>query len=416
MATQRAERYDPNSPLEQEVKLPSAPRVALATNATLQPPLTRRGTGPGLIQFLPARAKYASSTTLEGEHAVETSLDPEPVQKWAEEGYAVVAVEDAGASGAAWGVTVTLTEGLKALKALTELDVRDRFGVIVYDPDLIDAVHDAAAQHPEIVAIVAFTDTVEHVKLPKPTQYHLPGRTAIPDTGTAEVVTHEHATSPFFVFVQSGAYEPSAATAAHSKSLVFLRKHIGGPHFDIEAIWEEHTYFEFEVRSVAKTMGTMVQEPYVNHVPTMTGGVGREALTTFYRDHFIFSNPPDAALKTVSRTVGADRVVDEFIFHVTHTTMIDWLLPGVPPTGKKLEIPMLGVINVRGDRLYHEHIWWDQGTVLKQAGLLPDVVTVPTSTGPRKLKLPVAGVEAARMLVNESDGKSNEMFGWGYQD
>jgi len=148
----------------------------------------------------------------------------------------------------------------------------------------------------------------------------------------------------------------------------------------------------------------------------MTGGVGRKNLTAFYRDHFIFSNPPDTALKTVSRTVGADRIVDEFIFHVTHTTMVDWLLPGVPPTGKKLEIPMLGVINVRGDRLYHEHIWWDQGTVLKQAGLLLDIVTVPTPMGPRRLRLPVAGAEAARMLVNESDGRSNEMLGWGYQD
>ena len=103
----------------------------------------------------------------------------------------------------------------------------------------------------------------------------------------------------------------------------------------------------------------------------MTGGVGRKELTAFYRDHFIFSNPPDTVMKNVSRTVGVDRVVgmrpyfdwqtptpthqpaDEFIFCITHTTQVDWLLPGVPPTGKKMEIPMMGVINVRGDRLYH---------------------------------------------------------------
>jgi carboxymethylenebutenolidase len=145
-------------------------------------------------------------------------------------------------------------------------------------------------------------------------------------------------------------------------------------------------------RSVAKTMGTMVvgrpaciaslapsncpqAEPYVNHVPTMTGGVGRTALAEFYRDHFIFSyvhlllpanlagltsfrNPASAELVTVSRTVGPDRVVDEFVFRCVHDRMIDWLLPGVPPSGNQLEIPMIAVVNVRGDRLYHEHIWW----------------------------------------------------------
>jgi carboxymethylenebutenolidase len=179
---------------------------------------------------------------------------------------------------------------------------------------------------------------------------------------------------------------------AHTRSLVFLRSHIGGPFFDIEEIWEEHTFFEFVNRSVAKTMGTMVvsrlglasshgpsdcpqAEPYVNHVPTMTGGIGRKALAEFYRDHFIFSyvhhplpanlaaltwfrNPVSAELVTVSRTVGPDRVVDEFVFRCVHDRTVDWLLPGVPPSGNQLEIPMIAVVNVRGDRLYHEHIWW----------------------------------------------------------
>lgn len=90
----------------------------------------------------------------------------------------------------------------------------------------------------------------------------------------------------------------------------------------------------------------------------MTGGVGRKALFEFYRDHFIFSNPDSAELTTVSRTIGADRVVDEFIYSCTHDRMIDWLLPGVPPSGSKLRIPMIAVVNIRGDRLYHEHIWW----------------------------------------------------------
>lgn len=125
---------------------------------------------------------------------------------------------------------------------------------------------------------------------------------------------------------------------------------------------------------------------------------------------------------------------DEFIFKLTHDRAVDWLLPGVPPTGKVLEIPMMGVINIRGDRLYHgehlcrilspslrhnpEHILWDQATVFLQAGILPSYVPHSTPKGQKKLRLPVAGVESARLLMNEMGRESNEMFGsdWGVQD
>ncbi|KAL1741765.1 hypothetical protein HDZ31DRAFT_44713 [Schizophyllum fasciatum] len=427
---ERHEFYDPNCADEQEVKLPSAPRVALSANASLQPPLTRRGTGPGMIMFLPHASKVQpadSGPAAEGV-SVQKSLDPEPVQKWAEEGFAVAAAVDAGAPDAAWDVRAALAGGLQALRALPELDTRDKFAVMgarraVYDEGVLPAVQDAAAQYAEVVCVVTYATKVPDGEPAKPTLYHVPGPEAPKTAGAVQAHAYEDAKSPFFVFSQSPSYDPGSATAAHCKGLVFLRKHLGGPIFDIEAVWDEHTFFEFELRSVARTMGTMVQEPYVNHVTTvrisglsMTGGVGRKELTAFYRDHFIFSNPPDTVMKNVSRTVGVDRVVDEFIFCITHTTQVDWLLPGIPPTGRKMEIPMLGVINVRGDRLYHEHIWWDQGTALKQAGLLPDILTVPTPNGPRKLKLPVADEACARLLVNESDGVCNEMLDWGYQD
>lgn len=97
---------------------------------------------------------------------------------------------------------------------------------------------------------------------------------------------------------------------------------------------------------------------------------------------------------------------DEFIFSCTHTSHIPWLLPGIPPTQKKLTIPMLGVINFRGDRLYHEHIWWDQGTALRQAGVLPTHLPGPQGM----VRLPVAGADCARLLADEADGRSNEMI------
>lgn len=120
-------------------------------------------------------------------------------------------------------------------------------------------------------------------------------------------------------------YRSASAAVSHTRTLTFLKPLVNGPYFDLEAIWNEHCLYEFGERAVAKTMGTMVQEPYVNHIPTITGGIGRERLTNFYRNHFVHSNPPDTSLELVSRTVGVDRVIDEFVFKCTHDRVVDWL-------------------------------------------------------------------------------------------
>ncbi len=117
-------------------------------------------------------------------------------------------------------------------------------------------------------------------------------------------------------------------------------------------------------------MKTMVAEPYVNHIPMMTGGVGHRDLARFYANHFIPKCPKDTKLVPISRTIGADRLVDEMLFCFTHDVEIDWMLPGVAPTGKYVEIPLVAIVNFRGDKLYHEHIYWDQASVLVQIGLL----------------------------------------------
>jgi carboxymethylenebutenolidase len=160
----------------------------------------------------------------------------------------------------------------------------------------------------------------------KPELLHIAGKAdaAVSRSNTASY-TYANVSSAAFIIPGAQGFLYSAASVAHTRSLTFIKKHLGGPLFDLEAIWEEHTYFEFEVRSVEKTMATMVDEPYVNHIPTMTGGIGRERLTNFYRHHFIFANPDDTALELVSRTVGIDRVVDEFVFTLSHTKEVDWL-------------------------------------------------------------------------------------------
>jgi len=168
-------------------------------------------------------------------------------------------------------------------------------------------------------------------------------------------------------------------------------------------------------RDVAATMATMVEKPYVNHIPTMTGGIGKDRLTAFYTSHFIFSNPPDTTLSLVSRTIGIDRVVDEFVFNLTHDRAVEWLLPSLPPTNQKLEIPMVSIITLRGDRLSHEHIHWDQGTVLQQLGLLPVWSAFPYSIdgkeGKFEVQLPVAGKETSAKLVDEGSVESNLLMG-----
>jgi len=110
--------------------------------------------------------------------------------------------------------------------------------------------------------------------------------------------------------------------------------------------------------------------------------------------------PKDTALVPISRTVGADRVVDEMIFSFTHDVEIDWMLPGVKPTGKKVEVPLVAVVCFRGDKLYHEHIYWDQASVLVQIGLLD----------PKGL--PVAGAETAKKAVDETLPSNTLMKNW----
>ncbi len=194
-------------------------------------------------------------------------------------------------------------------------------------------------------------------------------------------------------------YHKPSALMAHERSVAAFRREMG-PHYDFSALWDKHCEYEFATRNVADTMATMVAEPYVNHIPTMTGGVGHAMLSRFYQHHFVNSNPPDTRLVPISRTVGATQIVDEILFSFTHTCEIDWLLPGVAPTGRPVEIPLVAIVKFRGDKLYHEHIYWDQASVLVQVGLLD----------PKGL--PVAGVETARKLLDETQPSNTLMAAW----
>jgi carboxymethylenebutenolidase len=156
---------------------------------------------------------------------------------------------------------------------------------------------------------------------------------------------------------------------------------------DLVALWEEHTKNEFATRDVESTLATMVEDAHVIHVPVLTGARGKAALRNFYAGQFIPSMPPDTTLTLISRTVGQDQLVDEMIFAFTHTQEMPWMLPGIAPTHRRVEIPLVAIVGFRGSKLAHEHIYWDQASVLKQIGLLNEP------------SLPVFGAEPARELA-----------------
>ena len=155
---------------------------------------------------------------------------------------------------------------------------------------------------------------------------------------------------------------------------------------DLARLWEEHTQHDFSTRDTEATLATMLEDAYVNHVPVLTGGAGRTALRSFYSRDFIPSMPPDTKLTPISRTVGRDQLVDEMIFSFTHTQEMPWMLPGVAPTNKYVEVALVAIVRFRNGKLAHEHIYWDQASVLKQIGLLD-------TPG-----LPVFGAESARKV------------------
>ncbi|KAK4225277.1 hypothetical protein QBC38DRAFT_483483 [Podospora fimiseda] len=381
--------------------------VDISARLSIQPPLSRRGSGPGLILVISIEA---------GVDALQpsaSSLDPPPRQKWAEEGYAVAQVVQSVNTPGEVGQDIALA--IDKLKELKECDGKGFVLVAIGENSQFGTtILNIAEVEDDIKAVVFYGSS--------PTRYsNFPILSHLPASGQNDsvlkslegVITHKYpsTSSGYFVLPSHPDFRASAASVSHTRSLSFLKPLLNGPYFDLEAIWEEHCHYEFGDRSVEETMATMVQEPYVNHVPTLTGGIGRANLTRFYRDHFIFSNPDDTKLELVSRTVGIDRVVDEFLFECTHLRTIDWLIPGIPPTGKKISVPMTSIVNIRGDRLYHEHIAWDQGTVLRQLGLLPEWLPFPYQEG-CEYRVPVAGIETAKKMVDENSVASNEMLGY----
>lgn len=138
-----------------------------------------------------------------------------------------------------------------------------------------------------------------------------------------------------------------------------------------------------------QTLATMAPDPHLVNVPTMIGGQGPDGVRTFYAKRLIGQFfPPDVTFESVSRTYSEERLVDELIISFTHTTTIDWMLPGVAPTGKRVEAVFVVIVGLEGDKVSYEHILWDQAGVLVQLGLLDPTGLPVTGAGAAKLRNP----------------------------
>ena len=142
------------------------------------------------------------------------------------------------------------------------------------------------------------------------------------------------------------------------------------------ATWQQHTYAEIVLKDADAALATMTENPYVLLMASGVVRVGRAAVREFYADKFLPNIPPDLEVTTVSQTFGDDRIVEEMAVRFTHTVDMDWLLPGVRPTGRKAEFMVAVFIQFDGGKIAHEHLYWDQATVLSQLGVLDHPLAV----------------------------------------
>ncbi|KAL4739334.1 hypothetical protein BDV11DRAFT_205183 [Aspergillus similis] len=316
---------------------------------------------------------------------------PSPLIKWAEGGYTVIEIQE---SALATGRD-SPTKAMEALKGCKKCD-DGKVGLVAYDPQFWNMAADAVSGLSTIGGVVIYGSSVHGQSLASitlPTIRHIPGKRPNGERGTKAGTDFYYmgSTSHLFATLFSDQFDYWAESLSHTRNLSFLKPLLSGPYFDLETIWDEHTFYEFTDRLL-----------------WLTGGIGREPLTEFYRHNFIFNNSANTELELISRTLGIDRVVDEFIFKFANDRELDWLLSGVPPTFKYAEIPFTAVVNIR-----------DQGTALVPLGLMPEYLPfpypLPGGTRPAEgrrfeYRVPIGGLDTAENLRDRNAVGSNEMF------
>ncbi|KAL9126464.1 MAG: hypothetical protein Q9217_004485 [Psora testacea] len=288
------------------------------------------------------------------------------------------------------------------------LELGEKYAIVAYGDAAMVVLDVAQKPMPKLCTLVVYYPT----KIPAPAASYPSSLDVVVHLTESQTFGPKYRsyaypdTEPGFAEVDLEVYNKLASGLAWSRTLAAVRKGFG-IEVDLEKVWEEHIALEFVTKDVDATMSTMVEEPYVNHIPTITGGIGYKDLHRFYRDYFIPGNPPSLRMKLISRTVGTDRIVDELYLSFRHTQEVPWMLPGVKPTDKDVEVALVVVVCIRGGKLYHEHIYWDQASVLVQLGLL-DPKLVPGDNG--NGQLPVVDGTGAKKVLDESVVPSNALI------
>ncbi|KAL2796413.1 hypothetical protein BJX66DRAFT_299612 [Aspergillus keveii] len=353
-------------------------------------------------------------------------FDSEFVQAWQKEGFSVIYVP----------YTEDEKEYVRRLMAVKDgLGVGDNYGVIAFGdaasfcleyylkPNNVSRlcalvcyyptnIPDTRSRYPPSVKILTHLagDTIDVTTTP--TVLGLQGkkkrtsRRIDPGIGTGERLHIGHRAytyfdaQPGFAEVDLDEYNRLAADMAFTRTLDVLRSAYGRDT-DLEKSWENHLQGKFFSMDINETMDEYVTNltPNVTYGPTLSGGTGTRALRRFYEQHFLDHLPESMHLRLISRTIGSDRIVDELFVSFEHTQEIPWLLPGVGPTNKKVEFVLVSIVSLRSGKLYSEHVYWDQASVLVQVGLL-DPKLVPQGVQGVD-RLPVIGRESARRILNE---------------
>ncbi|KAK8242753.1 carboxymethylenebutenolidase [Phyllosticta capitalensis] len=301
---------------------------------------------------------------------------------------------------------------INTIRAIPDaLELGEHYAIIAFGQAATVALQLAMKPMPRLAALVAYyPDALPSPNYKYPTQLHMVLHVAgDQQLGGCTVKSYWYrGTTVSFAEADLDEFEPVSAGLAWSRTLGCVRRGLN-INVDLESVWEEHLQYKFSSKDAEKTMTTMVPQPYLNHVPTGTGGIGRGQLMRFYRDFFHPGLPPSFNIRLISRTAGVDRVVDEMVVSFRHTQDVPWILPGVPPTNKRIDIAMVSIVCIKGGKVESEKVYWDQASVLVQAGLL-NPAAVPKQMRDKGLQqLPIVE-DSARKLLDEESVPSNELI------
>ncbi|KAH8727911.1 hypothetical protein GQ44DRAFT_79591 [Phaeosphaeriaceae sp. PMI808] len=311
---------------------------------------------------------------------------------------------------------------IRTLKQLSEdLNLGEKYAIIAYGEAASVVLKTAMKPLPKCCAIIAFyPPLLPSPKVMYPASHQLQVHVASlsqasprPDMCEWKLYLYKQCATGF-ADPLSKAYSEVEAGLAWSRGLTCVRKGFN-KNVDLEPIVENVWNAKYEdyvpERASMSIVTNMTQNsPHLSILPTLQGGLGRKKLEEFYREFFVPSVVEDFKIRLVSRTMGTDRVVDEMVVSFTHSDEIDWILPGVQPTEKFVEIPMVSIVAIRGGKLVSEHMYWDQASVLTQVGLLDPSIVPKTFKNRGLKKLPVAGAEAAKQLIEPRQERYNKLL------